>query len=127
MTNPENERQIMNFKLIATNVHGRIVARTETREEAESLASIFPKSLRAGFGRCSVPGEADYGYVEVGADLRSNGRHGSVNEAGIKRLQRFTAILVGAGHSLSYEAHVYSNSMSVEEAAELVGVEGFAS
>jgi hypothetical protein len=65
-----------------------IDAHVKSREEANRIRDLFPKSYQVKAMDLYSSGETK-GYVEVTADFRNARVQGNMNEAGIKRLQKF--------------------------------------
>jgi hypothetical protein len=119
-----------------------------TREEADEVAALFPKSTKVRVVGCSTyvsywstrsdpplllrggydhlapegakPGDEFTVYqVRIQVNLYSTGVTGDVNEGGLKRWASFKRAAAKHGLALAYNADAYTNSLSAEQAAAL--------
>lgn len=91
-----------------------IEARFGSRAEADSFASLFPKSLRLVATEVRGNPAGPYGVVVLHVKLGKNLNHGVANETGIRRAQKFLAKVTHV-----YELANYSNAATVEQLSEV--------
>lgn len=111
----------LTFKLRAHHSHDEAYveasARVETKEEAQAIAALFPKSARVMGTTLSgcLDGnlQSTVGYVHFWVELQSNGVTGARNETGLKRYRSFRRWAERLGFATEWTAQ-YGNSIKTE-------------
>lgn len=107
----------MDITFTAASGYVRIYTRTETLEQAQELASIFPKFVKAKGEE--LGGSATHkGYFSVVANINSTGVTGDYNETGVKRINTTIRKLREAGHTVNYTTE-YRNSYPESQIADI--------
>lgn len=90
-----------------------LAAVVATKEDAQAIAAMFPKSVRA-FGCSLSNSDEGSGHVSVEVNLKATKVTGSVNEAGIKRLASALRTIERNGGAVEYAAP-YTNSYATRD------------
>lgn len=95
-----------------------------TRETAEAVAALFPRSCKLRgttlSGRRNAAGERfESGYLTFHAALHANGVHGARNETGITRYKRLLAHAAQLGYSIEW-GMPFRNSLTQADAEVLL-------
>ena len=93
-----------------------------TPDEARTLVAQLPKSYRARGGAISDGRSPAWGSFTVEAITKASGANGGVNESGVDRIRRSILKLRALGYEVVYTP-LYSNSSTLAEAAEILGLD----
>lgn len=111
------------FEITANTYAAKIRAEVETAEQAQDLAAIFPKSVKA-IGKAAYRLEdmttRKFGVIEVEAIIKANKNTGEKNEAGIKRLKSAIKAINAAGFDVEYAAKDWNNVLTEAEFLEVI-------
>lgn len=102
-----------------------------TREDAQAIAAMFPKSLRvkgttlSTFDHDLRDRTGEYrnftvGFVAIDVKLTATEVTGSENETGIKRFRSFLKNCEKLGFEVEYK-RTFGNSLTEQEAREVIG------